>query len=186
MAVKASAYVTLTSVVDIEASYRYYLLQSSTLAKPNKPSTNPPGGSWSDSEPTYDSGSTSSLYYVDLTVFADGTFHYTDVSLSTTYESSKEAYNKAVNAQDSADAANEKFDKLEFGTKNLIRNSTNLDFNRYYFASYDEILMVSYDGNGHLTINSTSMVASGDGDVVVTSNAIKAVYDDGNGNVTIT
>lgn len=105
MAVKASANITLTSVVDIQATYRYYLLQSSTLAKPSKPTANPPGGNWDDVEPTYTSGSTNSLYYVDLTVFSNGTFSYSDVSLSTAYEAAKEAYNKAVAAQGTADNA---------------------------------------------------------------------------------
>ena len=105
MAVKASAHITLNSVVDIKATYRYYLLQSSTLSKPSKPTANPPGGSWDDAEPTYTSGSTNSLYYVDLTVFSDDTFLYSEVSLSTSYEAAKEAYNKAGAAQDSANAA---------------------------------------------------------------------------------
>lgn len=105
MAVKASAHITLNSVVDIQATYRYYLLQSSTLSKPAKPTTNPPSSSWDDTEPTYTSGSTNSLYYVDLTVFSDDTFAYSEVSLSTSYEAAKEAYNKAGAAQDSANAA---------------------------------------------------------------------------------
>ena len=110
MAVKASAQITLNSVVDIEATYRYYLLQSSTLSKPSKPTTNPPDDAWDDSEPTYTSGSTNSLYYVDLTVFSDGNFQYSEVSLSTAYEAAKEAYNKAQNAQDTADEASSKID----------------------------------------------------------------------------
>lgn len=131
MAVKASANITLTSVVDIKATYRYYLLQSSTLAKPSKPTTNPPSSSWGDSEPTYTSGSTNSLYYVDLTVFSDDTFAYSDVSLSTAYEAAKEAYNKAVAAQGTADSAQNTannaqsdIDNLEIGGKNLLLNSS--------------------------------------------------------------
>ena len=110
MAVKASAQITLNSVVDIKATYRYYLLQSSTLTKPDKPTTNPPDSTWDDAEPTFESGSTNSLYYVDLTVFSDDTFGYSEVSLSTAYEAAKEAYNKAQNAQNTADTANDKID----------------------------------------------------------------------------
>mgnify|MGYP003290395510 CR=1 FL=1 len=99
MAVKASAHITLNSVVDIAAYYRYYLLQSSTLATPDKPTTNPPSDSWNDVEPTYTAGSTNSLYFVDLTVFSDGTWSYSDVSLSSSYEAAKEAYNKALNTE---------------------------------------------------------------------------------------
>ena len=121
MAVKASAHITLHSVVDIEATYRYYLLQSSTLAKPAVPTTNPPDSKWNDAEPTYTAGSTNSLYYVDLTVFSNGTFLYSEVSLSTAYEAAKEAYNKAVAAQGSADSAQEDIDNLEIGGRNLLR-----------------------------------------------------------------
>lgn len=130
MAVKASAHITLTSVVDIQATYRYYLLQSSTLAKPAKPTTNPPSSNWDDSEPTYINGSTNSLYYVDLTVFSDDSFAYSEVSLSTAYEAAKEAYNKAVAAQGTAENAQEDIDNLEIGSKNLLLNSSfteNLD-----------------------------------------------------------
>lgn len=123
MAVKASAHITLTSVVDIQATYRYYLLQSSTLAKPAKPTTNPPSSSWGDSEPTYTAGSTNSLYFVDLTVFSNGTFSYSEVSLSTAYEAAKEAYNKAQNAQNSANNAQADIDNLEIGGRNLLRYS---------------------------------------------------------------
>lgn len=37
--VKASARIMLFHIIDINASYRYYLLQDSTLAIPSKPST---------------------------------------------------------------------------------------------------------------------------------------------------
>lgn len=99
MAVKASAHITLSLVVEIEAYYRYYLLQASPLSKPSKPTTNPPGGSWTDAEPTYTAGSTNSLYFVDLTVFSNGTWSYSEVSLSSSYEAAKEAYNKAANVE---------------------------------------------------------------------------------------
>lgn len=105
MAVKASAEITLSYMIDIKATYRYYLLQSSTLAKPAKPTTNPPASNWTDSEPAYTVGSTSSLYYVDLTVFSNDTFLYSSVSLSTSYEAAKQAYNKAQNAQNTANDA---------------------------------------------------------------------------------
>ena len=77
------------------ATCRYYLLQASTLSPPDKPTKKPPGGSWSDTEPSYTSGSTNTLYFVDLTVFSDGTWAYSSVSKSSAYEAAKEAYNKA-------------------------------------------------------------------------------------------
>jgi hypothetical protein len=96
---------------DIQAVYRFYKLQSSTAAVPSKPtsiSTLPPSG-WSDTEPTYIEGSTNSLYTVDLTVFTDGTFSYTGVSLSSSYEAAKIAYNQAVTAKSTADGKNTVF-----------------------------------------------------------------------------
>lgn len=68
---------------------------------------------WSDTEPTYQNGATNSLYFVDCTVFSDGTYEYSEVSLSTAYEAAKEAWNKAQNAQDSADSAQGAIEDLE-------------------------------------------------------------------------
>ena len=85
--------------VDVTATCRYYLLQASTLSAPSKPTQNPPSGSWSETEPSYTSGSTNTLYFVDLTVFSDGTWSYSAVSKSSAYEAAKEAYNKAQAAQ---------------------------------------------------------------------------------------
>ena len=94
--VKTSAQITLYHVIDVKASYRYYLLQSLTLAKPSKPSTYPLSSTWGSIEPSYTGGSTNSLYFVDCTVFCDDSFKYSDVSLSSSYEAAKEAYSKAV------------------------------------------------------------------------------------------
>ena len=85
MAIKASATVTLSSIRDLQSCTRYYLLQSSTLATPAKPTVKPPGGSWVTTEPSYTAGSTNSLYFCDLNVFTDGDFAYSDVSLSSSY-----------------------------------------------------------------------------------------------------
>jgi len=86
--------------VDVTATCRYYLLQASNLSAPSKPTRNPPGGSWSKTEPSYTSGSTNTLYFVDLTVFSDGTWAYSSVSKSSAYEAAKEAYNKAQAVQE--------------------------------------------------------------------------------------
>ena len=102
MAVKAAGQITLSSVVDVAATYRYYLLQSSTAAVPTKPTTFPPTNAWDDTEPTYTDGSTNSLYTVDCTVFSDGSFLYSLVSKSSSYEAAKVAYNKATNALNQA------------------------------------------------------------------------------------
>lgn len=103
MAIKAQSQITLSCVVDVAATYRYYLLQASTLSPPDKPTKKPPGGSWSDTEPSYTSGSTNTLYFVDLTVFSDGTWAYSSVSKSSAYEAAKEAYNKAQKVTETVD-----------------------------------------------------------------------------------
>ncbi len=106
MAVKARGEITLSSIVDIASICRYYKLQSSTLAKPAKPTVKPPQN-WSTTEPSYTNGSTNSLYTVDLTLYSDNTFSYSEVSLSSSYEAAKAAYNKAVSALDLAEEQTE-------------------------------------------------------------------------------
>lgn len=109
MAVKASYSITIASINDVTSTSRYYLLQSSTLAAPSKPTASPPGGSWQTTEPTYTEGSTNSLYFADETVFSDSSWAYSDVSLSTSYEAAKAAYNKAAAAAAAAAATAQHF-----------------------------------------------------------------------------
>ena len=103
----ASSSITLAQVNDgsdgngVKSVNRYYILKSSA---PSKPTSNPPDG-WTTTEPTYTSGSTDSLYFCDLTTFSDGTWAYSTVSKSSSYEAAKEAWNKAQNAQDTAEEA---------------------------------------------------------------------------------
>lgn len=104
MAVKASAAITLSCVVDVYSTTRYYLLQASTQARPAKPTTNPPGDAWDDTEPGYTAGSTNTLYFTDLTVFSDGTWAYSSVSVSSSYEAAKQAYNEARSASQAVTA----------------------------------------------------------------------------------
>ena len=106
MAVKGSATVTLSQYRDTESVTRYYKLQSSSLAAPDKPANVKPNetpAGWSKSEPACDI--TKTLYTCDVTVFSDKTTHASDVSKSTSYEAAKEAWNKANNAQGTADKA---------------------------------------------------------------------------------
>lgn len=105
MAIKAKAEITISRIIDVENVIRYYLLQSSSIAAPSKPTANPPGGSWSTTEPTYNSGATNSLYFTDLTIMSNGTYSYSAVSKSSSYEAAKEAWNKANNAKSTADTA---------------------------------------------------------------------------------
>lgn len=122
MAVKASVTITISKYRDTDNITRYYKLQASTASKPAKPTTLTPSG-WTDTEPAYTSGSTNTLYFTDRYVFSDGTFKYTEVSKSTSYEAAKAAYNKAQAAQNSATSANNKIDNLEIGGRNLLLDS---------------------------------------------------------------
>lgn len=99
MSVLASAMITLTYVTSVESETRYYKTQVSTLSQPSKPTSVPPGNGWIETEPTYsDSSATSVLYTCVLTQFTDGTFAYSEVSVSSSYEASKSAYNQAHEA----------------------------------------------------------------------------------------
>ena len=120
MAVKASAIITLSHLVDIVSTTRYYKLQSSTAAAPSKPTANPPSG-WSKTEPTYTAGSTNTLYFVDCTEFSNATFAYSDVSKSSSYEAAKEAYNKAQAVEKATETVKQEL------TDYKTEMSTNLD-----------------------------------------------------------
>ena len=124
MAVKAKEQVTVSWIIDIASTTKYYLLQSSTATPPSKPTANPPGGNWKTAEPAYTSGSTNTLYTVDQTLWTNGKVTYSAVCKSSSYEAAKEAWNKAQNAQNTANSANSKIDGLEIGGRNLARNTS--------------------------------------------------------------
>lgn len=163
MAVKARAEITLSSIRDVQSVTRYYLLQSSTAAKPDKPTTNPPGGDWVKAEPTYTTGSTNSLYFVDLTVFSDGTFVYSDVSLSSSYEAAKVAYNKAENAETIAEKATHSINLIPFGSRSW--DDTAYWKNGFVKDGYESAGYVCYceqleDGWIHVVIDGTNGTSS--------------------------
>lgn len=157
--VKASAQITLNYVVDVQATYRYYLLQGSTLSAPSKPTAYPPPSTWDDSEPSYTSGSTNSLYFVDCTVFSDDTFQYSEVSLSTSYEAAKEAFNKATTAQN---AANELQSKLDISLDVIVGTQTAVTGSWTGVAKFlsltdgqQIVYWLPYAGSGNATLNLT-------------------------------
>ena len=96
--------ITLHHLRDITTVVWYYKLQASTASPPAKPTTAAPSG-WTTTEPSYTEGSTNSLYVCQKTTFSDGSFEYSDVSLSSSYEAAKAAYNKSVQAKEAADTA---------------------------------------------------------------------------------
>lgn len=126
-------------MIDIVSINRYYSLQSSTANPPGKPTTNPPPSAWSLTEPAYTAGSTNTLYTVELTIFTNDTFKYSEVSKSSSYEAAKQAYNKAVGVenrivtaetsiQQNKDAIELKASKtdvanIRVGAKNLAENT---------------------------------------------------------------
>ena len=112
--------ITLTWERDITSVTWYYKLQASTASVPAKPTTDPPSG-WTTTEPSYTEGSTNSLYICQKTNYSDGTFSYSSVSLSSSYEAAKAAYNKSVVAHQAAQAAQEGLDNLEVGGRNYLR-----------------------------------------------------------------
>lgn len=123
MAVLARSSVTLVTSVDIDSVYWFYILQASTAAAPSVPSTvpatkgNPPSG-WSKNEPTsVDINKT--LYVIELTYFTDGTGVYSTVSVSSSYEAAKLAYNHSVGVQNNLDDA---YDKLQSKGEQLVVN----------------------------------------------------------------
>ena len=119
MAVKAKAQITISVIIDIDKVTRYYLLQSSTAAAPSKPTDGAAIGSkWSKTEPSYSSGSTNTLYFVDQTILSNGAIKYSEVSKSSSYEAAKEAWNKANNAQNTANNVNSNLNKLTGDSSN--------------------------------------------------------------------
>lgn len=112
--------------ISVSKVTRYYILQSSTTA-PSKPSDDSAiGSNWSKTEPSYTSGSTSTLYFVDQTVMSNGTIKYSDVSKSSSYEAAKEAWNKA-------NSANSKIDSIMVGGRNLAE-ATNQGIKNWYWG----------------------------------------------------
>lgn len=101
---KPRAQITISRIIDIESVTRYYKLQSASAAAPSKPTDGAaiPSG-WTKTEPAYQNGATNRLYFVDQTIMTNGSIYYSQVSLSSSYEAAKAAWNKANNAQKTAD-----------------------------------------------------------------------------------
>lgn len=149
MAVKAKEQVTVSWIIDIASTTKYYLLQSSTATPPSKPTANPPGRNWKTAEPAYTSGSTNTLYTVEQTLWTNGKATYSAVCKSSSYEAAKEAWNKAQNAQNTANSANSKIDGLEIGGRNLILRSKG-DEKAGFFKNFTKV----NDGYGEITLKS--------------------------------
>ncbi len=152
MSVIARQGITLSWMKDIKKTYRFYKLQSATLNPPAKPTsaeTIPPSG-WSLAEPEYDEAATNSLYHVDLTVFSDDTFAYSDVSKDTSYEASNVAMNTANTAQTTANKAQSRIDAGEKSSNLLMDvyassiSKVNAPNNRYFSDSTNTSTICSF------------------------------------------
>lgn len=101
MSVKATEVITLVDVSDgaagksVTSLTLYFKTVNTGASAPTKPTSATPSG-WSTTEPTYDGSK--DLYATTKTTFSDSTFMYSDPQKYATYESAKEAYNKAVAA----------------------------------------------------------------------------------------
>lgn len=151
--IKCRVEVTLYKVIDIDKVTRYYLLQSSTLAAPSKPADGAAISSkWSKTEPSYTSGSTMTLYFVDQTVMSDGELKYSEVSKSSSYEAAKEAYNKAVAAAKTANNVQTAMNALNIGGRNLLIDSS---FNNGYQSYIDDTYQINDNHTLKLYVNNT-------------------------------
>lgn len=79
--------------VSVVNTVTYYKLLSSSEGFPEKPTAYPPASDagWITTEPSYQAGKT--LYSVNCTVYSNGTFVFSNVSISSSYEAAKSVYN---------------------------------------------------------------------------------------------
>lgn len=101
MAVIAQDQLTLQIIQSFTGAVTYYLLQSSALAPPAKPTTSTPPSPWTLTEPAFNPAQTQTLYTVTKNLFGANKFEYGEVQKSSQYEYAKAAYNKALNAENS-------------------------------------------------------------------------------------
>ena len=106
---------TIAVAVDVRQVDTFYRLQASTATAPTRPTEVSPSG-WATTEPAYDGTSTNTLYTCAKTTLTDGTFYWSTVSKSTSYEAAKVAWNKA-------DAAQSELNNLEIGGRNYVLGS---------------------------------------------------------------
>ena len=169
MTVRARAEITLSRITDIESVTRYYTIRSSTEDIPEKPSTNPPDEEWTLTEPTYTGGSTDNLYFVDQTLFSNNTFSYSTVSISSSYEAAKAAWNKANDAQDGLSTLDARIVSAETSIEN---NTTEIALK----ASQTEVKTLSNNLNAY--INWNKLIRTEEADVTQYQDYI--VFQNGN------
>lgn len=86
--------------VGVSSVTPYFLQVAAGSSTPAKPTLNPPGGSWSLTEPAYTTST--ELYRTELVVYTNATFAYTNVTKVSSYTGSNLAYEAANLADDNA------------------------------------------------------------------------------------
>ena len=100
--IKASAEITVVKVADgtdgvsVTTIRKYYKLYDKA-GIPNKPNQYPPSDDWKSTEPAYIAENNLALYTVDMVLFSNSKFQYSDVSLSSSYAAAEEARKTATN-----------------------------------------------------------------------------------------
>lgn len=134
---------------------------------------------WQLTEPAYTSGSTNTLYFVDCTEFTNGTFKYSDVSKSSSYEAAKAAYNKAQEAQNRVISAETKIEQnknaielratktemveyIASRKENLVTNGSASLSDNTNFSSFEYDPVNQYYSNGSFRIISKYVTAGSD------------------------
>ena len=159
MAVKARNEVTVVDLTDVQAVTIYYLLQASTLAAPSAPTIKKPTN-WSTTEPAFDNTTTKTLYTCVRTLYKNGTFNWGDVSVSSSYEAAKNAYNAAQAAQNTAD-----------GKNTVYRQSSQPSGGTYKSG---DVWFDTANGNSIYTYSGSSWVKNEMGSAAIAANAIVA------------
>lgn len=131
----------------VESSIRYYLLQSEDLEAPAAPTEYPPPETWTDTEPEFNEENIGDLYTVDCTVFSDGAWAYTDVSLSTSYEAAKAAYNRAeAVSQELIETSSKILQTSEEVTLGILAGYTKTTDLEAYKKQVENLLKVNEEG----------------------------------------
>lgn len=157
---------SISSIKDIQESIWYYKLASSTPSKPSDSDSGDPPTGWSKTEPAYVEGSTDNLYIVNKTIFGDGTFEYSDVSISLTYQAAKTAYDRASNAITAANGKNKVFHQAT-----APASSVGLQSGDTWFDTDDNYKMYTWNGSNWIAEQfGTNAIA----DSAITTNKIVA------------
>lgn len=86
--------------ISLNSVTRYYKLSDTT------PTDYPPSTGWQTSEPAYTPGDARNLYICDLFAWSNSTVTASEISLSSSFEAAKQAYNAAQGAMTAANGKN--------------------------------------------------------------------------------